>query len=131
MVSHHFANRVCKGIANSAQYNLYIIHNMNWIFYTRTTQAIVLYVKNNSTIMIPNFKCLIISWGFPEGSAGKESSCDAGDTRDLGSIPGSGKFPGGRNDSPQQYCCLENPIDGGVCPAKIPKVLKIWTWLSN
>ena len=102
-----------------------------WIFYTRTTQAIVLHVKNNYTIMIPNFKCLIISWGFPDGSVGKESSCDAGDTRDLGSILGSRRFPGGRDGRPLQYCCLENPMDRGAWPAKVHKVIKIWTWLSN
>ena len=36
-------------------------------------------------------------WGFPCGSAGKESSCNA---RDLGSTPGLGRCPGGRNDKP-------------------------------
>ena len=79
MASHHFVNPICKGICI-----FFIIRP--WIFYTRTTQAIVLHAKNNSTIITPNIKCLIISWGFPDGSVGKESSCDAGDTKDLGSI---------------------------------------------
>ena len=36
---------------------------------------------------------------------------------DLGSIPGSGKFPGEGNGNPLQYSCLENPMDGGAwCP---------------
>ena len=43
--------------------------------------------------------------GFPGGSAGKESTCDVGD---LGSIPGSGTFPGGGHGNPLQYSCLEN-----------------------
>ena len=38
----------------------------------------------------------------------------ARDTRDVGSIPGSGRSPGGGNGSPLQYSCLENPMDGGV-----------------
>ena len=33
----------------------------------------------------------------------------AGDVRDVGSIPGSGRPPGGGNDNPLQYSCLENP----------------------
>ena len=33
---------------------------------------------------------------------------------DLGSIPGSGRFPGGGNGNPLQYSCLESPMDGGV-----------------
>ena len=40
---------------------------------------------------------------FPDGSAGKESSCNAGDTKDVGSIPGPGRGCG----NPHQYCCLE------------------------
>ena len=43
---------------------------------------------------------------YPTGSDGKESACHAGD---LGSIPGSGRFPGGGHDNPLQYSCLENP----------------------
>ena len=55
------------------------------------------------------------SKGFPsDGSAGKEATCNAGDTGDVGSIPGSGRFPGGRNGKPLQYSCLENPMDGGA-----------------
>ena len=48
---------------------------------------------------------------FPDGSAGKESACDAGDTRDAGSIPGSGRSPGEGNGNPLQYSCLENSMD--------------------
>ena len=44
--------------------------------------------------------------GFPGGSEGKESACNA---RDLGSIPGLGRSPGGGHGSPLQYSCLENP----------------------
>ena len=44
--------------------------------------------------------------GFLGGSDGKESACDEGD---LGSIPGSGRSPGGGHGNPLQYSCLENP----------------------
>ena len=44
--------------------------------------------------------------GFPGGSDGKESACNAGD---LGSIPGLGRSPGGRYGNPFQYSCPENP----------------------
>ena len=46
--------------------------------------------------------------GFPGGSDGKESPCNAGD---LGLIPGSGRGPGVGNGNPLQYSCLENPMD--------------------
>ena len=45
---------------------------------------------------------------FPCGSAGKESTCNAGD---LGSIPGLGRSPGEGNDNPLQCFSLENSID--------------------
>ena len=44
--------------------------------------------------------------GFPGGSDGKESACNA---EDLSSIPGSGRSPGGGHGNPLQYSCLENP----------------------
>ena len=42
---------------------------------------------------------------FPHSSDGKESACNA---EDLGSIPGSGRFPEDGNGNPLQYSCLEN-----------------------
>ena len=44
--------------------------------------------------------------GFPAGSDGKESACNAGD---LGSAPGLGRSPGGGHGNPVQHSCLENP----------------------
>ena len=46
--------------------------------------------------------------GFPGGSDGKASACNAGDP---GSIPGLGRSPGEGNGDPLQYSCLENPMD--------------------
>ena len=46
--------------------------------------------------------------GFPGGSAGKESTCNAGD---LGSIPGLGRYPGEGNGYPLQFSDLENSMD--------------------
>ena len=44
--------------------------------------------------------------GFLSGSDGKESACSV---RDLGSIPGLGRSPGGGHGNPLKYSCLENP----------------------
>ena len=49
--------------------------------------------------------------GFPGGSDGKASACNAGDP---GSIPGWGKSPGEGNGNPLQYSCLENSMDRGA-----------------
>ena len=47
--------------------------------------------------------------GFPGGSEGKASVCNAGCS---GSIAESGRSPGEGNGNPLQYPCLENPMDG-------------------
>ena len=52
--------------------------------------------------------------GFPGGSHGKESACNAGD---LGSIPLLGSYPGEGNGNSLQYSCLENSMDLGAWKA--------------
>ena len=53
--------------------------------------------------------------GFPGGSMVKKKKknppANAGDTEDTGSIPGLGRSPGGGNDNPLQYSCLEKSMD--------------------
>ena len=66
--------------------------------------------------------------GFPGGSDGKESTCNAGD---LGSIPGSGRSPGEGHCNPLQYSCLENPKDRGAWRATVHGAAKSQTRLSN
>ena len=48
--------------------------------------------------------------GFPDGSDGEESACNAGGP---GLIPGLGRYPGEGNDYPLQYSCLEDSMDKG------------------
>ena len=49
----------------------------------------------------------------------------------MGSIPGSGKFPGGERGSPLQYSCQENPMDRGVWRATVHGGSKRQTRLSE
>ena len=45
----------------------------------------------------------------------KNSPANAGDVRNVGSIPGSGRSPGGGNGNLHQYSCLENSMDREPC----------------
>ena len=54
---------------------------------------------------------VIIIGGFPGGSDGKESTCNAAD---LGSIPGSGRSPEEGNGNPLEYSCLDNSTNRRV-----------------
>ena len=66
--------------------------------------------------------------GFPSGSYGKESACNAGN---LGSISGSGRSPGEGNGNPLQYSCLENPVDREAWHVAVHGVAKSQTQLSD
>ena len=60
--------------------------------------------------------------GSPDDAAIKNMPASTGDARDAGSIPGSGRSPGGGNGSPLRYPCLENPTGRGAWRALIPGV---------
>ena len=57
----------------------------------------------------------------------KNPPADAGDTRGMGSVPGSGRFPGGGHDNPLQCSCLENPTDREAWQTTVHRVKKSWT----
>ena len=60
-------------------------------------------------------------WGFPGGSVVKNPPTNAGDP---GSIPGSGRSPGGGNGIQLHYSCLKNPMDRGACWTTVHGVAK-------
>ena len=61
----------------------------------------------------------------------KNLPANAGDLRDLGSIPGSGRSPGGGHGSSLQYSCLETSMDRGAWWAIIQRVSKGQTQLKQ
>ena len=60
----------------------------------------------------------------------KNPSASAGDARDMGLIPRSGRSSGGGNGNPFQYSCLENSMDRGAWQATVHRITKSWTHLS-
>ena len=58
--------------------------------------------------------------GLPRWLRGKGSTCNAEDSGDTSSVPGSGR----RHSNPLQYSCLENPTDRGACWATVQRVTK-------
>ena len=61
----------------------------------------------------------------------KNPPINAGDIRDLGSIPGSGRSPGGGHSDPLYYSCLENPMDRGAWWPMVHGVTKHQTRLKR
>ena len=65
--------------------------------------------------------------GFPGSSVLKNPPGNAGDTGDVGSIPGSGRPHGVGNDNPLHNCCLENIMDRGARQVTVHGVAKSQT----
>ena len=60
----------------------------------------------------------------------KNPPASSGEVREMGSIPGSGRFPGEGNGNPFQLSLLENPMGGGAWQVTVHKVAKSWIWLK-
>ena len=63
-----------------------------------------------------------IYWASQVAVVVKNPPPKAGDVRDMGLIPGSGRSPGGRHGNPLQYSCLENPRDRGAWQATFHRI---------
>ena len=70
---------------------------------------------------------LAILYTFQMALAVKNLPANAGDARDTGSVPGSGRFPGGRHGSSFQCSCLENPMERGILQTIVHRVAKSQT----
>ena len=55
----------------------------------------------------------------------KNQDASAGDARDTGLIPGSGRSPGEGNGNSFQYSCLENPMDRGAWWATVHQIARV------
>ena len=84
-------------------------------------------VKNVNRLFVKKKVQLFTYNGFPCGSVGKGSACDAGNTGDMGSIPGSGRSSGVGKGNPPQYFCLENSMDRGAWWATVHGVTELDT----
>ena len=73
----------------------------------------------------------MVSLGFPSGTNGKNTPVSAGEVRDTGSIPGSGRSPGKEHSNPLQYSPLENPKDRGAWRNVVHRDTKSWTQLKQ
>ena len=69
--------------------------------------------------------------GFPGSSVVKNLPASAEDIRDMGSIPGSERSPGGGHGNPLHYSVLENPIDRGAWWATVHRIAKNQTQLKQ
>ena len=82
-----------------------------------------------SVVVEHGLHCLLAFWhlrSFQAHSA-VETTCNAGDQGDVGSIPGSKRSPAGGHGNPLQYSCLENPMDREAWQATVHRVIELDT----
>ena len=85
----------------------------------------------NPRVHAPQWKILHdstkrLNIGLPWCLSCRESTCQCRRHKDMGSIPGSGRFPGGGHSNPLSYSCLKNPIDRGAWRATVHAVSRSW-----
>ena len=73
----------------------------------------------------------VVTRGFPGGAVARNPPAKARDSRDAGSIPGSGNPSGEGNGNPLQYSCLENSMVRSLVRATVHGVTESWTRLST
>ena len=78
-------------------------------------------------MFIPLQECLFLSYRLIV----KNPPANAGDTKDVGSIPGWGRYPGEGNDNPLQYSCLGNVMDRRAWNATVQEVAKCQTRMND
>ena len=99
----------CSGKKKKKKRNIYIYISY-WPLTHMGTQG-----QNYRVTIYQHVTCL------PGGSAAKNLRANA---RDVDSIPGLGRLPGGGNDHPLQYSCLGNPTDVGAWQARVHEIAK-------
>ena len=88
---------------------------------------VAIFLDTESRMVVARFgipSCLI-------GLKKKKKSANSGESRDAGSIQGSGRTPGAGKGKPLQYSCLENPMEGGAWQATVHRVAESQTRLST
>ena len=75
--------------------------------------------------------CVSVGWASRVVLVVKNLCASAGDVKDLGSIPGLERPPGGGHGNPLQYSYLEKPMDRGAQWATVCGVAKSWTRLNR
>ena len=67
----------------------------------------------------------MVMWDFQVVLVVKNPPANGGDIRDVGSVSGLGRLPGGGHGNPLQYSCLENPMDRGTWQAIVHRITRV------
>ena len=106
--------------------NIYFLNNKNHNWCARGSLGYFLrYIAQFPILGISPRVC----WGSQIALVVKNLPANAGDTRDVRSIPGLGRSPGVGNGNLLRYSCLESPMEKGARQAIVHRVTNSQTWL--
>ena len=120
--------RWLDGITDSIDISLSKLQKM--VMDRETWDDAVQGVAKSKTTEILN-KNQMQSWASQVVLVVKNLSANAGDTRDVGSIPALGRYLERRYGNPLQYSCLENPMDRRAWRATVYRLANNWAWLKQ
>ena len=106
------------------RFTVWAIREVHWSYKKKIFKFIHIYICQGNFIYVGPFGAFLVA------QTAKKKNLPALQV-DLGLIPGSGRFPGIGNGNSLQFCCLENPVDRGLCRATVHRVTKSWTWLRG
>ena len=104
-------------------------HKSHWLF--KAFLHTYFYIIFSSCFLALTLFLLYFCWASQVVLVVKNLPANAGDLREAGLIPGSGRSPGGRHNNPLQCSCLENPTDRGAWRATVHRLAKSWTRLKR
>ena len=130
------------GLVQTEMSGLSSVQSLNcaWLFATTWTDGRVPREKwHTKPFEAEAWRCVTLSTfymakpvtGLPGSTSGKESTCQAEDARDVGSVLGSGRSPGEGNGNPLQYACLGNSTDRRAWWAAAHRITESWTGPST
>ena len=119
----HTATHFSFSLTNFTSYMITILYV--FIYLILITSFSIFIAKENKIFSFPSLPInKPRGKGFPDHISGKEPSCQWGDIRDVGSIPGSRRSPGEGNGNLLQYSCLGSPMDRGAWQSTVHGVAK-------
>ena len=121
-ITPHYTLPILHKILNSCpqlfHFMLENLVNSTWTLVYLVCIAYIMHIYVTYTIL----------WGFLGDSLIKNLPTNAGDSESVGLIPESGRSPWEENGNPNQYSCLESPMDRGAWQVTVHGVEKSWKW---
>ena len=128
-----YSEKQCRAQSGYSVYTFleYTVHLMNLSYSLADEECRIKKYVYNCCLISSKLNCGLPSLVWEGGTVVKNPLVSEADTGDTGSIPGSGRSPGGGHGNPLQHSCLENSMDRGAWRGTAHGVSKSQTRVSD